>query len=393
MKKFTAPYIFSGDGQIFQNSVVVTSDIGEILSIDPYADHDPASIAHVPDVITPGHINTHCHLELSHMKGKVATGTSLLPFLVNVVSFRDIKAEDIKDAIRVGDEEMRKNGIVAVGDISNKADTTEVKETSPIRYYTFVEMFDFLQDHLADSTFAQYKAVYDQQSDSGGNRKSMVPHAPYTVSKQLFAKLNEANLSGVTISVHNQETPLENQLFMDGTGGFVDFYKGFGFNMEAFVPLGKSAIHYIIEELLPDFKTIMVHNTTTTAEDIKAAHLWNKNIFWASCPNANLYIENSLPNYKNFLDQNAKVTLGTDSLTSNWQLSIAEEMKTISKFCSYVSFETLVTWACKNCAEALGFDDELGTIAIGKKPGLVAMDVEKIGERFVMKSAEVRRLI
>ena len=393
MKKYSAPYIFIGNGAVVENTVVITDEDGKILALESVDNHDSASIQFVEGVITPGHINTHCHLELSHMKNKVDTGTSLLPFLINVVSFRNIDEEEIKAAIVAGDAEMYQNGIVAVGDISNKADTAAVKASSKLAYFTFVEMFDFLQPHLTESTFAQYQAVYEAHEGEGKNRKSFVPHAPYTVTKGLFDKVNSLNKSGTTISIHNQETPAENQLFLEGTGGFMDFYKGFGFSLDQFEPLGKSAIHYIIQSLKPDFKTLLVHNTTSTLEDIQAALAWNAQTYWASCPNANLYIENRLPDYKAFLNANAQVTLGTDSLTSNWQLSIAEEMYTIAKYCSYVPFETLVQWACENGAKALGFEENLGTITQGKTPGLVQMHVSKLGERFVMQDAVVKRLI
>ncbi|MCB0663517.1 MAG: amidohydrolase family protein, partial [Saprospiraceae bacterium] len=128
------------------------------------------------------------------------------------------------------------------------------------------------------------------------------------------------------------------------------------------------------EHMDPKQRTLFVHNTMTTVEDIEAATKWNKNIYWATCPNANLFIENRMPNYQRFLDTNAKVTIGTDSLTSNWQLSIVEEMKTIAKFQSYVDFDTLLQWATLNGAEALGFEDELGSIEKGKTPGLVLLE-------------------
>ena len=121
---------------------------------------------------------------------------------------------------------------------------------------------------------------------------------------------------------------------------------------------------------------MFVHNTLTTEADIEAAHqqLRNENVFWATCPNANLYIENNLPNYKNFIKTNATVCIGTDSLTSNWQLNILEEMKTILKYQSYLNFETVIKWATINGAKALGFADVLGSIEVGKTPGLVLVE-------------------
>jgi cytosine/adenosine deaminase-related metal-dependent hydrolase len=120
----------------------------------------------------------------------------------------------------------------------------------------------------------------------------------------------------------------------------------------------------------PKCRSLFVHNTLTTKVDIEAAQTWSENVFWATCPNANLYIENRLPNYQNFIDTNARMTIGTDSLTSNWQLSILEEMKAIAKYQSYVSFETMLRWATLNGAEALGFENTLGSIEKGKTPGL-----------------------
>jgi cytosine/adenosine deaminase-related metal-dependent hydrolase len=67
------------------------------------------------------------------------------------------------------------------------------------------------------------------------------------------------------------------------------------------------------------------------------------------------------------------MTIGTDSLTSNWQLSVLEELRTISKYQSYVPFDTLLRWATINGAEALQFDGELGSLELGKKPGLLAL--------------------
>ena len=311
------------------------------------------------------------------MKGKVATGTTLIPFISSVVQFRDIPMEEILSAIENADKEMRKEGIVAVGDISNKADTKATKDKSSIRYYSFVEMFDFMQEGWAGQEFEKYKTVFDEQTNSNGNKKSAVPHAPYTVSKNLYHLINEINGNDCTVSIHNQETPEEDQLFQNKTGGFLDFYKNFNIPLDAFQATGKNSIYSAMQNMNPNSKTLFVHNTMTTAADIAAANQWSDKVYWATCANANLYIENRLPNYQLFLDADARMTIGTDSLTSNWQLSILDEMKTISKYQSYIPFETLLRWATLNGAEALGYENEIGSIEVGKTPGLNLLDLEE----------------
>ncbi|MCB0568986.1 MAG: amidohydrolase family protein, partial [Phaeodactylibacter sp.] len=142
MRKYTADYIFPVASHPIRKGVVIVDDQGKVLALGQREDYDPASLETYTGIIVPGFINTHCHLELSHMKGMAPTGTGLLPFLKTVVNFRDISMEEIQDAIEKADREMYEGGIVAVGDISNKLDTAAQKEKSPIHYYTFVEMFD-----------------------------------------------------------------------------------------------------------------------------------------------------------------------------------------------------------------------------------------------------------
>jgi len=393
MKKITADYVYPVSSDPITNGVIVLDDNGKIEAIGTSSDIATEDAEHFKGVLIPGFINTHCHLELSHMKNLVPTGTGLIPFITSVVTYRDFPAEVVMQAIADADKEMWKNGINAVGDISNKADTANTKSQSKIDYYTFVEMFDFIQDHLLQPTIDQYKPVFKEQSSEGNNCKSYVPHAPYSVGPELFNFINENNQKGSTVSIHNQETADENQMFEKGTGAFFDFYKGFGMALDHFNAIEKSAIHYAMQYMDPDQKTLFVHNTTTTAEDIQAANKWSKKVYWATCANANLYIENSLPDYKTFIDADAKMTIGTDSLTSNWQLSILEEMKTIHKYNSFIPFDTLLKWATLNGAEALSYEDRLGSLEVGKNPGVLHLDCEIIDGNPIILTAAANRVV
>ncbi|MEQ8707273.1 MAG: amidohydrolase family protein [Phaeodactylibacter sp.] len=392
MRKLTADYVLPVVGEPVKEGVVVVNEQGTVQSVDARGNHDPTTLEVHKGAIVPGFVNTHCHLELSHMKGRVDTGTGLLPFLQQVVKFRDIPMEEILEAIDRADQEMYDAGIVAVGDISNKTDTAARKMESPIHYYTFVEMFDFLQDNMAGQTFDNYKKVFDGQAGSNGNQKTAVPHAPYTVSPSLFEKINALNPdAGVTVCIHNQETVHENQFFLSKEGGFVDFYEAFGFSVEQLEATGKPSIYYAMKHMNPDCRALFVHNTMTTAEDIQAAHEWSSKVYWATCANANLYIENRLPNYKAFIDNGARMTIGTDSLTSNWRLSVLEEIKTIVKYQSYVPFATLLQWATLNGAQALGYENHLGSIEPGKTPGLNLLNLSETLE--LEDATQVQRLV
>ena len=393
MRKISADWVHPVASPPLHQGVVIIDDAGRILAIESREQHDPASLEIHSGWLVPGFINTHCHLELSHLRGRVDTGTGLIPFITGVVTQRGASAETIAEAITKGEDEMLAGGIVAVGDISNAPDTFATKSRGRLRYYTFIELFDFLQENGAAQTFTNGSAVYDQLALAPGSARSYVPHAPYTVSRALFRQIREANpAAGATVSIHNQETPPENELFLDKKGGFLDFYGGFGIALDAFEATGLTSIHYALAHLNPANRTLFVHNTLTNRADIQAAQDWSEHVYWTTCPNANLYIENRLPNYQLFLDAGARVTIGTDSLTSNWQMSVLEEMKTITRYQSYVPVETLLRWATLNGAQSLGFDDTLGSLEPGKMPGVLLLQGLTPEEK-LNAATTVRRLV
>lgn len=374
VRKIQADLVHPIVGDPIINGIVVIDDAGTILEIGKESQFQRNNIETFKGALIPGLINTHCHLELSHLKGLIPTGTTLIPFITAIVKQRNTNENKILSAIAAAEKEMIKNGIVAVGDISNTSDTIAVKAGSKLFFHSFIEVFDLLVEKNADAAMAQYQAVYNQMP----GKKSIVPHAPYSVSPKLMQKIGSfAQQANITISLHNQETSPELELFRSKSGDFIKFYESFGINLDNFKPKQPSSLSYALEYLHPNHRTLFVHNTLTTASDIKEAHKWSDKLYWATCPNANLYIENRLPDYKIFVEENAKMTIGTDSLASNWSLSILEEMKTIMKYQSGMAFEELLKWATINGAQALGFDDRLGSFEVGKRPGVNLLNKTK----------------
>jgi cytosine/adenosine deaminase-related metal-dependent hydrolase len=69
-----------------------------------------------------------------------------------------------------------------------------------------------------------------------------------------------------------------------------------------------------------------------------------------------------------------KLTVGTDSLSSNDDLDMVAELFCLQENFPQVPLGELLTWACRNGAEFLGKETEMGTLAPGKRPGLVLID-------------------
>jgi len=391
MLRVYSDHIFNGY-EFLENAGLVFDLNGKVLELSTAGSFDKSAYDYYPGLLVPGFVNAHCHLELSHLQNKVDSGTGLLPFLQSVVGLREISEEEIQLAIMKADAQMVENGIVAVGDISNKSDTVACKLNSKIIYFNFIEAFDFMQEELTHQFFDKYFKTYQQYGDL---RKSMVPHAPYSVTPELFQLISQQNSESTVISIHNQEVLDEDQLFLYKQGGFLNFYQHFGFNLDSFNATGKTSIHYTLDHLDQRHNVLFVHNTMMKFEDILEVKSRFSNSFFVTCPNANLYIENRLPDYKLFMDAGVSMCIGTDSLSSNWSLSILEEIKAIQKYNEWIPLETLFSWATINGAKALRMDDRFGSFEIQKNPGLNwIQNVEFIkGKLNLSHSAVVKKIL
>ncbi len=385
-----ADYIFDGY-KLHKNAALLFDSNGKIDKILEAESFDRSSFNYYPGLVTPGFINTHCHLELSHLKNRFNTGTGLISFLNAVVSQRETTQDLINKAIEIADLEMHNSGIVAVGDISNKSDTIETKRKSKIKYYTFVESFDFHQEERAEIFFQPYLETY---KDFGELPKSLVPHAPYSVSRKLFELINQNNSPESIISIHNQEVIDEDELFQQKTGGFEKFFEQFGFSLDKFRPTFKNSIHYSIENLNSKNTTLFIHNTFIQKEDIEASLIWNTNSYFTTCPNANLFIENKLPNYQLLSQYQDHISIGTDSYSSNWKLSILEEIFSILKYNSFLTLEQVLQWACINGAKALKMDHNLGSFEKGKTPGINwIQDIYLYNNQLRLRSSSLQKIL
>ncbi len=113
IKKISADHVSAPNGELVENTVLVL-DGDTIIDISTTDEHDANEVEFLKGIIVPGFINTHCHLELSHMLGKIPTGTGLLDFIDFVVKYRGTTQDSIAVAIATAEQQMIDNGIVAV---------------------------------------------------------------------------------------------------------------------------------------------------------------------------------------------------------------------------------------------------------------------------------------
>ena len=375
-------------------TVLITDRSGliiDLVNIEEAGD----GIEEFKGIISPGFVNAHCHLELSHLKGRIYENTGLVEFVQQVMNNRSKGNEQQLEAMEQADSKMYHSGIVAVGDICNSTDSIAVKKSSKILWHNFIEVSGFVGE-TANARLEAMKLVSDQfKNELPFQPKTLSPHAPYSVSKKLFHLLNE-HTEAQLITIHNQESADEDELYLAKQGGFLDLYNNFEIDISSFEPTGKSSVQSWLPYFNKQQSILSVHNTYTSKSDIdfliKYSEKHSSLFSYCICINANDYIEQKNPPIEMLMNSDCNVVIGTDSLASNHQLNILEELKTIQLSNNPIfPLSILLKWATINGAKALQLDSLVGSFEKGKKPGVVL--IENIQQFQLNQQSSARRIV
>ncbi len=376
MRYITAPQVHNGYGFLPSSTVVAVLEDGSIAGLIPFSEvpGGPSCIEQHEGILCPSFVNVHCHLELSHLYRRVPEHTGLVEFVSRIPLVRkEDNAVLIREAIMEAARQMYDNGIIAVGDISNTTDTLAVRDRVPLHMHTFIECMGIIPE-LAGKRFEASQAVYEAYKATGKEgpylrRVTIVPHAPYSVSRPLLERIAAASGAGV-LSVHNQESEAELRFFADRSGDLLQLYKALQIDAARLDIPGTSSLEYIVSGLSEKTPLILVHNTFTSEKDIVYLQHRHPDVSFCLCPNANWYIERRLPDIPMLERSGFPICLGTDSLASNYGLDIYAEVLVILKHFPSIPMETVLRWATLNGAKALQMDDIIGSLEPGKRPGL-----------------------
>ena len=390
-RKFTASHIFSGTEMLHRDTVLITDPLGVVVDL---VDKENAGddVERFNGILSPGFLNCHCHLELSHMKGVIPKHTGLVDFVFKVITERHFNEAQVIAGIEKGEYEMLENGIVGVGDICNNILTIAQKAEGRLSYHNFIEASGFPPE-TAKPRFLRAREIYNAYSGAFRDN-SIVPHAPYSVSPQLFGMINELPGNNL-LTIHNQEIAAENEFFKNGSGDILRIFEKMGIDISFFKPSHTSSLQTWLPYFTKAQTVILAHNVATSAEDIAFAQLQTANCklqtFYCLCPNANLYITDTVPDVTMLVNNQCDIVLGTDSLASNEQLCILEEIKTLKRKFPELELSTLLKWATSQGARALQMEDELGSFDRGKMPGIVL--ITEINEMELTGRSKARRIL
>ncbi len=389
MRFFSAQYVFTNTRPPLKRPIICTDNNGYILNIEDTGGNLPerANIEFHNGIIIPGFVNCHCHLELSYLNNEITPGEKLHGFLLEMNQKRFNLHKNERDHAYKADVLMANSGVVVCADICNSPITFDIKRKSSIHYINLIEIFGI--DHRKSRQRLEESLLLASKADEESLEWYLTPHSVYSVSLPLFRLIKEHSLRNRVSSIHFLESDVEIPFIESHSGPLMDIYRQFlSPGDEPFTV--KDHITAVTDEITSSGNLILVHNTFIRKNHIESLKK-RKNLFYCLCPNSNLIIEGKLPPVSLLAGEGCNIVMGTDSLSSNYELNILSEMKTLCFAFPEISLETLVKWATLNGAKALSADSFAGTIEPGKKPGLVLIkNVDLHNMQLLPESTSVR---
>ena len=375
-RKIAAPFALLPEGFVPGVVISVGSD-GTVVKIEKEVEDIDSlpGTEYYSGVLIPGMVNTHSHIEYSYVKGMIPPGGGLPEFIRSIIAIKaanEVPDPQKAEAARVWDAKLYAEGVTAVGDHNNNDYVYDMKRSSRIYYHDFIELFD-VDGQTAEETFLQGMERVER-SRGYGFAATIIPHANYTMEDELMA------LTGGMKAASNG---------VKGTGRLSVHFK------ESVAMGGPEETDRVLRAISPERDGVLfVHCIYATEEDMRRAkERFGDKLFIAVCPLSNFYIENHMADLRMMKRLGIPITVGTDSLSSNTILSMAEEMKRLKKEYSEIPAAEVIGYATLNGARALGIDGWAGSLETGKRPGIVLLENFDFGKMDFREDTSARRIV
>jgi len=212
-------------------------------------------------------------------------------------------------------------------------------------------------------------------------RVGVSPHAPYTVSDDLFRATAElAREQRLPVAVHIAESELERLLVVDAAGSFADGLRRRGIAVD---PRAESPIQLLSRLRVLDTTPLLIHCVRVDARDI--ATIANSGSSVAHCPASNAKLGHGVAPLDELLAAGITVGLGSDSMASNNRMDILAEARLalLAQRTRIGSFESpaamdVLELATIEGAKAIGIDHLVGTLEEGKQADLAAFAIDPL---------------
>lgn len=373
--KISTRFLMADRHTILENAVVIAHEgrVREILPAESAAKiRADKRINLTRDVLHPGFVNAHCHLELSFLKGKLAPGMRFTDWIAEVVR-RRAKASParVNSAVRNAITRMVRSGTTCVGDVTGSGAVTPRILSSGLRAVIFHEAIGFDPKKAG----VRLKEMVDAVERARGSEivtHGVSPHAVYSVSGGLMrAVADYAAVRGKPLAIHLAETPEEAVFSKKGTGPFRDLLT----RLKVKVPGGHPRKKPVkaVEETGALEGAALIHLNHPERGDL--ARVKKAGACVVVCPNSNRWFGRSVESHplRDLMEKSIPVALGTDSLASNLDLDMAGEMTAALEDFPFLAPGDVFHMATAGGAAALKLPEGCGTLHPGAPLDAVAV--------------------
>lgn len=325
--------------------------------------------------IVPGFVNTHTHLDLTHLHNIIKYNGDFTDWIRQLVDAKKEWTEsEYLSSIRSGIKSSLESGTTTVADITRNGLALEELQKSKIRKSLFYELIDFNPDST-ESTIDNFKNMIRKVKRDDLLSIGIFPHAPYTVSEELYRRSKAvAEESGFSIATHISETIDEAHFLTRGTGKFISLLRDFDM-LKEWKPPGLKPVNYLKNIGFLENGCILVHCNYLKGEEVD--HIEESNSTIVFCPRSHKYFRHKdHPSYK-LGNRDINVALGTDSLASNDSLSILDEMKYIYTQHKTSKPQDILCMGTIAGATALRLNDKIGKLEEGYDADIAVVDIKK----------------
>ena len=327
--------------------------------------------------LMPGLVNAHSHLELTLLRGFLE-GLDFRDWLRTLTTVRrDLMSDDVLlDASRAGIREALRNGITCLADTTDSGAPLIAMREYGVRGVGYLEVFgpDPSQCDGAITALSARVAAARAQ-DTALVRVGVSPHAPYTVSRDLFvATAALSRRESLPMAVHVAESAAETRLVREGAGPFADKLRERNI---AVVPQAESPIALLEATGVLAAQPLLIH--VIQADDRDMERVADAGASIVHCPISNAKLGHGIAPLDRMLAHNIRTGLGTDSVASNDRMDLLGEARQATLMQSLRSrtpdalpAHAALALATRGGAEALGLGSRIGTLDAGKDADLVA---------------------
>jgi 5-methylthioadenosine/S-adenosylhomocysteine deaminase len=364
---YSADWVLPVEGPPIEHGAIAIENgrIAAVGSVDELGEGESFPAA----AIVPGFVNAHSHLEYAVYAG-FGDGLDFGEWIVlHIERKARIGWDEFVAIARLGAAECLRSGVTTVGDASFSGATAVAASELGLRAIVYLEVFGRGTEELADR-FGVNRARAEH-AFSPLVRLGISPHAPYTVSPELYEACLEL---GLPVATHLAESDAEQQWMTSGTGPWERFAD------ELPPPAGETGIRMLARHGLLSARMVAAHCVKVDEDEIAllAAH----DVAVVHCPRSNALLGCGIAPIDKLQAAGIRVGLGTDSPASTPSLDMFDEVRAAvalarirAEDAGALTAEQALELATLGSASALGLEDEVGSLAEGKRADLAVVSL------------------